>query len=79
MNKEVIRALEEKMTKRFPFGIPRKEIAAATGNILHPRTLANLDSLGQGIKNRFKMGRLTVYPVPSVLEFISSKMQSGQE
>lgn len=74
MDDPVLQALEEKLSEKFPFGIPRKKIGVATGGILHPRSLANLDCLGKGIEGRFKIGRSTVYPVDCVLAFIRSKM-----
>ena len=48
MNAQVLQQLEKKLSEKFPIGIPRKEIGRATGNVLHPRTQANLDCLGEG-------------------------------
>ncbi len=83
MNEQTQRELEETLKKNFLFGIPRKEIGKATGYILHPRTCANLDSLKIGIPNRFKIGRNTIYPVQSVIDFIKSKtiavVQKGEQ
>ena len=62
--------LEEQLKIKFPLGIPRKKVGDATGGLLHPRTMANQDSLGVGIKNRFSVGRITVYPVVSLVEYI---------
>jgi|SaaInlLV_10m_DNA_2_1039722.scaffolds.fasta_scaffold20949_2 hypothetical protein len=77
MNEQVLQQLEKKLSEKFPFGIPRKEIGRATGNVLHPRTQANLDCLGQGIKGRFKIGRNTIYPVQNVIDFLQSKMTTA--
>ena len=74
MNEQVLRELEKKLSEKFPIGIPRKEIARATGNVLHPRTAANNDCSGEGIPGRFKIGRNTVYPVQGVIDFIKSKI-----
>ena len=73
MNEKVLQELEKTLAEKFPFGVPRKEIGKATGGILHPRTCANLDCLKQGVPNRFKIGRNTIYPVQSVIGFIKSK------
>ena len=68
-----LKALGKILNEKFPFGIPRKEIGRATGGILHPNTMANLDCLGEGIPGRFKIGRNTIYPVPGAIGFIRSK------
>ncbi len=47
-----LRDLENALKEKFPFGVPRNRIGEATGNILHPRTCANEDSLGIGIPER---------------------------
>lgn len=60
----------EDLKRKYPFGIPRTKIGEATGGILHPRTMANRDSLGCGIPKRFKIGCLTVYPVGYVVDYI---------
>ncbi|MBT3178828.1 MAG: hypothetical protein HOG03_06355 [Desulfobacula sp.] len=77
MNAQVLQQLEKKLSEKFPIGIPRKEIGRATGNVLHPRTQANLDCLGEGIKGRFKIGRNTIYPVQNVIDFLQSKMTTA--
>jgi hypothetical protein len=66
--------LKEKLIDEFPLGVPRKYIGQATGRILHPRTMANLDSLGQGIEGRFKIGRHTIYPVDCIIRHIKKKI-----
>ena len=75
MQEKKLLELEQQLTEKFPFGIPRKEIGKATGNVLHPRTCANDDCNGDGISGRFKIGRNTVYPVVGVIEKIKSKMR----
>jgi hypothetical protein len=77
MNQEFFKELENKLSEKFPIGIPRKEIGRATGNVLHPRTQANLDCLGEGIAGRFKIGRNTIYPVQNVIDFLQSKMTTA--
>jgi len=74
MNEQTLQKLEKTLNEKFPLGIPRKEIGRATGSVLHPRTQANLDCLGEGIKDRFKIGRNTIYPVQNVIDFLESKM-----
>jgi len=69
-----LKALERTLSEKFPFGIPRKEIGRATGNLLHPRTCANLDCIGQGISGRYKCGRNTIYPVKNAISYIQAKI-----
>lgn len=62
--------------KNNPAGfIPRQKISEATGGLIHPRTLANLDSLGQGIPERFRVGRKICYPVWAVIRFIEERIE----
>ncbi len=70
---DTLKALSKTLNEKYPCGVPRKEIGRATGNVCHPRTCANLDSLGEGISGRFKIGRNTVYPVQAVVDFIKTK------
>jgi len=69
-----LKTLEKTLSEKYPFGIPRKEIGKATGNVLHPRTEANNDCSGDAIHGRFKVGRRMIYPVASVIQRIKSKM-----
>lgn len=52
MDKEIIRI---ELEKSLPAIIARKEVKKYTGGMFSPRTLANEDSQGTGIKNRIKM------------------------
>ncbi len=70
------KALEHSLKKNFPGGIPRKDLAWGTGYLLHPRSAANLDCLGEGIPGRFKIGRNTIYPVCNVIAFLKSKAEA---
>nr|WP_320193583.1 hypothetical protein [uncultured Desulfobacter sp.] len=66
-------ALQKKLEEKFPAGIPRTKIGEATGGVFHPRTTSNWDSQGCGIEGRFKIGRLTVYPVKGVVEALKAR------
>jgi len=73
MNDKTLQELEKILTEKFPAGVPRPQIGNATGHLLHPRTQANLDCLGIGIKGRFRCGRVVVYPVKEVVQFIQAR------
>lgn len=53
--------------------VARSEVGRFSGGLLNPRTLANLDALGCGVRNRVKCGRRIAYPVESLIEFLESK------
>ena len=74
MNEQTMQELKRFLNENYPIGIPRKAIGRATGNVLHPATLANLDCLGEGVSGRFKIGRNTIYPVQCVIDYLRSKM-----
>lgn len=64
--------------KAYPCGfIPRMEIGKATGGLLSPEYMCNLDSNRdvEGIRGRFKVGRKVCYPVQSVVEFLEKRTQ----
>ena len=61
--------------KNNPSGyILRTNLYEKTGGLLHGRTMANLDSLGQGISDRISIGRKVAYPVESVVKYLQSKI-----
>jgi hypothetical protein len=55
--------------------IPRKNLGKVTDGLISPKYAANLDSLGTGIKGRFRVGRQIAYPVDSVVEFLESRVE----
>jgi len=55
-----------------PF-VARECIGRFSGGLVHRRTLANLDSRGQGPDGKFKIGRKVGYPVESVVEWLESR------
>lgn len=73
MDEQTQQKVEKFLNAEYPLGIPRKIIGKATGGVLNSRHCANLDCLGEGIKNRFKIGRNTIYPVQNVIDFIKAK------
>jgi len=61
--------------KNNPSGyILRTNLSEKTGGLLHGRTMANLDSLGEGIPGKISIGRKVAYPVESVVEYLQSKV-----
>ncbi len=62
--------------KNCPSGyILRKDLNVKTDGLLHGRTMANLDSMGDlGIQGRISIGRKVAYPVEAVVEYLQSKI-----
>jgi hypothetical protein len=50
--------------------VRRKDLAKFSGGLLDPRSVANDDSRGKGIRPRFRVGRHTAYPVEAVVEYL---------
>ncbi len=43
---------------------------------ISPRTMANLDSLGQGIEERIILGNVTGYPKQPMITFLRKRMRA---
>ena len=54
--------------------VARTEIQRFTGGIVHGRTIANMDALGTGPKERIRIGRKVAYPVDSIIEWLQSRV-----
>lgn len=53
--------------------VARREVERFTGGALRARTLANLDSLGQGPSVRLKIGRSVCYPVDVLVAWLEMR------
>jgi hypothetical protein len=54
--------------------VSRDKVGEFSGGILHPRTMANLDSLGQGPKGRIRMnGKKITYPVDELINWLEAR------
>ena len=51
-------------------------IAFAGGVLPSARRMANLDSLGQGVPGRFRVGRCVAYPVRELVEWMKKRSLS---
>lgn len=59
----------------FPALFPRSAVGRLTGGVLHPKTLANLDSAGKGPGKRWRVGRRVFYERDSFVEWLASRVQ----
>ena len=58
----------------LPGVIARNEVHEATGGLVHPRTLANMDSRGLGPKGRFRFNKRNVgYPMDDFIRWLNAK------
>lgn len=71
---DAVEALRKFLEKNYPMGVPRPQIGKATGGVLHPRTQANRDCAGCGIDERFKVGKIIVYPISGVLKQVQERI-----
>jgi hypothetical protein len=56
--------------------VSRDKVSDFSGGVLHPRTMANLDALGQGPKGRIRMnGKKIAYPVDELIAWMQSRCQ----
>jgi len=54
---------------------PRSSVGELTGGIIHPKTLANLDSAGKGPSKRWRVGQRVFYERDSFIEWFASRVQ----
>ena len=73
---ETLKDLESKWPSSL---VPRERISEFTGGLINARTMANLDSMGQGPAKRMRIGRKVVYSVDSVLDWIKNRTESLQD
>ena len=65
----------QKIIESNPYGfILRPDLKEKTGGLLNGSYHKNLDCIGKGIKNRFKVGNTTAYPIDCVIEFLKKKI-----
>jgi hypothetical protein len=69
-------SLVEEMFKGAPAALSRAEVARRSGGAVSEKTLANLDSLGRGIPNRFRLGSKVMYETKSTIEWLKSRVAS---
>jgi hypothetical protein len=55
--------------------VARTSIDKFSGGMLSSKTMANFDSQGAGIKDRFSVGRKVCYPVDSLIEWMRARVK----
>lgn len=65
----------ENLKNTLPAIFARREVGRLTGGIIQPGTMANLDSIGQGVSDRFLVGRKICYNRDSFITWLLSKVK----
>lgn len=68
----MLKPLLETLNKSLPPIIARTEVGKLTGNLISPRTLANLDCLGKGPMGRFKFKTKVAYEKQAFLVWFAA-------
>lgn len=55
-----------------PF-VAREKVGDFSGGIITPKTMANMDSNGEGPKGRITCGRKVAYPVAELIAWLESR------
>jgi len=64
------------LKERWPSSlVSRDKILEFSGGTIHPRTIANLDALGQGPKERLRIGKKVVYHVDSLIKWLEERSE----
>lgn len=73
---EQLKTLYEDLVSQWPSSIvSRSELGIFSGGVLHPRTVANWDSRGEGITPSYRCGRKIFYRSSDVARFIIEKLE----
>lgn len=54
--------------------VVRTEVGKFSGGLLHPRTMANIDSRGEG-PERIRFGKKVAYPVDSLISWMEKRFE----
>lgn len=65
--KEIIALLQECWPAKI---VARSQIGKLTGGLISPKTIANDDSLGCGISERFRIGNRIAYTINNVAQYM---------
>ena len=69
----------EKLKEKWPSPfVKRKDIEKFSFGIINRATIASADSRGNGIENRFYIGRKVAYPIESVLKWLKEKVETSK-
>lgn len=79
MNITLKESLLEEFQRELPVVISRKKLSQALGDMLSPRTLANMSSKTLGPAERVRLGRSLGYTRRSVLAWLAENLEFACE
>ncbi len=75
---ESVKDLHDTLGKSWKsYYVARTSVAEFSGGILHPRTMANLDSRGVGPKGRVRFGRHVAYPKRELIDWMAERFSDA--
>ena len=76
VNFDQVSATLEDLRSKWPSTlVPRERIYEFSGGLINPRTMANLDSRGEG-PDRMRIGKKVAYPLDSLIEWMKNKIKN---
>lgn len=62
------------LAARWPSAlVAREKVMEFSGGIISPKSIANLDALGEGPEGRITVGRKVAYPVDLLITWLESR------
>lgn len=74
-NQISIEEIFETLSRTAPEILTRQKIHELTGGLISAKTLANLDSEGDGIQPRFRVGGKVAYQKEAVIAFLKRRCE----
>jgi hypothetical protein len=67
----------EKLFQGWPAILTRREIERLSGGAVKAQRLSQLDMIGEGPPDRFRIGHKVCYPKDSVIQWLLERMQAS--
>jgi len=68
-----IERIFENLSQKSPEIVTRKKLQELTGGLISEKTLANLDSQGDGIQPRMRFGGKVAYPKSAAISWLKKR------
>lgn len=78
-HKITIEQIFENLARTAPEILTRQKLHDLTGGLVSVKTLANLDSEGEGILPRLRIGGKVAYPKSAAISWLEKRCQIAQE
>ena len=74
-----IEQIFENLSRTAPEIFTRKKFHELTGGLMSEKTLANLDSLSEGIQPRLRIGGKIAYPKEAAISWLKNRCKIDQQ